>query len=740
MNDAILSTNSPITNATPAGGVPGAPNAGTANKVAPVMTPVLQTPVTPSKTAESVKNVITATPAKQDVSNITAKTNEITQGMQNQAVLPKTTFNPDVSVVDYLASTGKPSDFASRAVMAKNAGIQNYTGTAQQNQQLIASLKNVPPAKPEVKPVEKAQQQALDAANGKVPPTPEEIAKQKNDSIIGIYEQGVTNPNDILSHLNGQDITINDVNNAIAGASELSKFKSGQNAKVNDLITANEDLKTKLGQLANGTFPLTDSEQAQIKSINDKFDQIKDDQITANKNYEGATTIAGIASGRNRYTPEIEAGNLASAVNVGIRKIADIESQRVDAVNKLKQAIEDNDYKLITATYDAVNKLADAKGTALNDIYTATDNAATKAEAAKKQAADDLYNRVTKPIQDISIEAAKNFAPPEIISDINSAKTVSDAIAASKGYLQTATGTLGDYLQYKGEKEGKGYVPMSYEDYKDRQDQKAINMEYNKAYASAAGKAASDAKNGTSDKVQQALEQQGRQVIAKEFSARTGALGVENAKVNQANHINALIKQYYDPKTGNYNVPKSQYGELILGLANLVSPTSVASDSLREDINQKTAVGDFNGALSYVTNSPQNGNSQEMIKNLIDSVDRQAETAVRNRQAALDNMSDLLPTDLEQSRKDALLKATNMVGYEGDDRVSANKVNDYLSTNGDTKLSTPIHLSTPIKLPSGKTITDLYTIRDQAGAYMAQPGSTEQGLLQELKDRGLITE
>lgn len=45
-----------------------------------------------------------------------------------------------VSVVDYLDSAGLPSDFESRKRMAESLGITNYQGTAEQNQQLLATL------------------------------------------------------------------------------------------------------------------------------------------------------------------------------------------------------------------------------------------------------------------------------------------------------------------------------------------------------------------------------------------------------------------------------------------------------------------------------------------------------------------------------------------------------------------------------------------------------------------------
>ena len=63
----------------------------------------------------------------------------IEEGIKNLPVAGATPLsNP--SVVDFLNSTGKASDFASRAKLALSSGIQNYTGTAAQNAQLLSSL------------------------------------------------------------------------------------------------------------------------------------------------------------------------------------------------------------------------------------------------------------------------------------------------------------------------------------------------------------------------------------------------------------------------------------------------------------------------------------------------------------------------------------------------------------------------------------------------------------------------
>lgn len=67
--------------------------------------------------------------------------------VQNATGAPTTQGNAPVStytgpsVVDYLNSVGQPSSFAARAQLAAQAGIQNYSGTAEQNTRLLSSLR-----------------------------------------------------------------------------------------------------------------------------------------------------------------------------------------------------------------------------------------------------------------------------------------------------------------------------------------------------------------------------------------------------------------------------------------------------------------------------------------------------------------------------------------------------------------------------------------------------------------------
>lgn len=158
---------------------------------------------------------------------------------------------------------------------------------------------------------------------------------------------------------------------------------------------------------------------------------------------------------------------------------------------------------------------------------------------------------------------------------------------------------------------------------------------------------------------QNKLEQEYRQVLTRGLSSRSGGLGGEDAKVQQANHLIALIDAAYDPKTNTYNIPRVQQTELAMGLAKLVSPGGVVAQKTVDDINQATAKGDIGKALTYITGTPFNGTTQDLVKMYRDSIVRQGEVAQTNREGEMAYLRGLAPTNLSEDRRKAL-EATSL--------------------------------------------------------------------------------
>jgi hypothetical protein len=171
-------------------------------------------------------------------------------------------------------------------------------------------------------------------------------------------------------------------------------------------------------------------------------------------------------------------------------------------------------------------------------------------------------------------------------------------------------------------------------------------------------------KSAVDEKEQNKLENQYRGILMKPLSSRSGGLGLEDQKVGQANHLIALIDQGRDAKTGDYNIPRVQMTELAMGLAKLISPTGQVSEQTIKDITQRTGQSDFADVLSYLTGVPAPSGTQAVIKMFKDSIDRQANVAVKNREGDMQYIRGLAPTALEDDRR-LKLEKNSLVAYTG---------------------------------------------------------------------------
>lgn len=71
----------------------------------------------------------------------TAKSSSVINTIPSSMAQTKPSTYTGSSIVDYLGSTGQANDYASRAKLAQQSGIQNYAGTAEQNTQLLNTLR-----------------------------------------------------------------------------------------------------------------------------------------------------------------------------------------------------------------------------------------------------------------------------------------------------------------------------------------------------------------------------------------------------------------------------------------------------------------------------------------------------------------------------------------------------------------------------------------------------------------------
>lgn len=158
------------------------------------------------------------------------------------------------------------------------------------------------------------------------------------------------------------------------------------------------------------------------------------------------------------------------------------------------------------------------------------------------------------------------------------------------------------------------------------------------------------------DQVQGKYEKEGRDVILKQLSNRSGGLGLQDSKVNQAIDLRQMINQNYDPKTGTYNIPPALHSELVLGLARLISPNGQIGIQMEQELKTKTAKEGLAKAFTYLTGVPMSGAPQDVIKMFVHSIDRQGETAEQLRDKYNEQLRQLMPTQLNDDVKNKLVQ------------------------------------------------------------------------------------
>lgn len=91
--------------------------------------------------------------------------------------------------------------------------------------------------------------------------------------------------------------------------------------------------------------------------------------MIANKNYQAGLSVLGIRSGRSRYAPEIEQGNIKAAIDQGIQKIQYLDAQSAKSISEMRMAMLDKDYERATKAYAVYSDLLDRKSKSIFDLH-----------------------------------------------------------------------------------------------------------------------------------------------------------------------------------------------------------------------------------------------------------------------------------------------------------------------------------------------------------------------------------
>lgn len=205
--------------------------------------------------------------------------------------------------------------------------------------------------------------------------------------------QGYDDPQQIAT---ASGRTLEEVNSFL-GSNYQAKNVFDQNKMMNQLDAGYKDYAKKINDLNNGVFTLNPEEQAQIDRITAMFADMREKQITANKNFQGAITTSNIRSGMQEFMNETASGIYKQAVDDGTKKVKDLELEALSKISELRGLFKDKRYKAIADSYNQLNDYLNQKRQAINEIYKATNdyygeiekNAKLAEEAEQKKLQND---------------------------------------------------------------------------------------------------------------------------------------------------------------------------------------------------------------------------------------------------------------------------------------------------------------------------------------------------------------
>lgn len=439
-----------------------------------------------------------------------------------------------------------------------------------------------------------------------------------------------------------------DVNGTYTGKASADDFKLAQTAS---------EINNKIAQISLGNFVLSPAEQAQIDSVTAIWHEEIRKQEVANANTTGAMGVFQMLHGGAGQVDTI--GAIKGTIDQGIRIVGDLTNKMNNAILQMQDGFKTNDLNALNKAYNNYQQDQASRQASIKDMQ----DKVYQTQKAREQQEATAIEQTDTSIRRTILDAQAGGATPQQIATMNNALANHDygsAILAGGDSLQKATGEAGQYYEYT--KQAKAWNIAN----PDKQIAIMSPTEHRDWVTNQAGKDAAaqerlaritSGQNIAEMNRQDKLEQEFRTLLAKPSSVRSGDLGIQAQKVSQAIDLRTMMDQFKDGKTGSYDIPVTQYHELALGLAKLLSPTGQTGIELAKSLTQNSAQGDWAKFATYLTSNPVKGSSQQIFQVLRDSIDRQGAMSERLRDTQMTYLKNIGPTGLDPRRKAELMKA-----------------------------------------------------------------------------------
>ena len=365
--------------------VPGYSNS---KPVAPVTpTPTTPTATTPASGPVSPALIVTSSTSKANYNSNINTLNNANNNLQNTNV-------NDPSIVNYLNTVGQPSDFSSRSKLAATNGISNYTGSADQNTQLLNILRNNA-----TKNGANSNNTGSTNNNNSDGGTGSGSGSGNTNTAPKItVVQTTTNPDGTTTAQNSDgSYTLTDTAGATYNLPAGIDPSIGKQLHDNE-VQANQDVANAKSTLDSATAllnsDLTGTNPAAVAAAN----QIKSDygvliqQMQAkNKILLGGYAVSASRSGATQYANDMSSNFMSAEIDAANGRISTLTDKMNAAILKSNMAYESGDVKALSAATTDYNNTKKEAQTALMNLQTTVSNA-VKQNAADLKAAQKLAN------------------------------------------------------------------------------------------------------------------------------------------------------------------------------------------------------------------------------------------------------------------------------------------------------------------------------------------------------------
>lgn len=230
--------------------------------------------------------------------------------------------------------------------------------------------------------------------------------------------------------------TTTEINKVNTGNSTIDANTNALVKAQNDLAAAGQSFSNTITGISSGSIPLSSGDQAQVDALKKQFEQLISQQQLVNTGAIGTANIRGAQRGALEYDMNFQVKTIGTIATAGAAKIANLQVQEAGAIAQLTAALKENNAKMAKQAFDAYQNANEATQEALKTTIAATQKAIADAAEAQAQAQKTYYTQIQKPLQDISMLAAKYGAPPAVLQQIGNANSVEEAISLAGVYMQ----------------------------------------------------------------------------------------------------------------------------------------------------------------------------------------------------------------------------------------------------------------------------------------------------------------